>query len=60
MNELYWVMGLILFLAGLATGCQYKRDVVARLKADNERLRRLAHDYITAYEKLAFGGNDER
>ncbi len=60
MNELYWVMGLILFLAGLATGWQYQRDVVARLKADNERLRRLAHDYIKAYEKLAFGGNDER
>ncbi len=30
---MYWTMGLILFLAGLATGWQYKRDVVARLQA---------------------------
>ena len=38
MNELYWAMGLILFLAGLATGWQHKRDVVARLSADKDRL----------------------
>jgi len=52
---LFWIFSLLMFAAGVATGCQHKRDVVAKLSEDNERLRRLAYDYIKAYEKLAFG-----
>ncbi len=31
------------------------RKQTAQLGAENKALRKLAHDYITAYEKLAFG-----
>ena len=30
-------------------------DEVTQLEEENDGLRKLAHDYITAYEKLAFG-----
>ena len=30
----------------------------AKLKNENERMMKLAHDYIAAYEKLAFGDQD--
>ena len=31
------------------------RNTISLLKNENERMMKLAHDYITAYEKLAFG-----
>ena len=31
------------------------RNTVSLLKNENERMTKLAHDYIEAYEKLAFG-----
>ena len=37
-------------------------DKIEKLKAEKEALMKLAHDYIQAYEKLAFGdagGDDE-
>ncbi len=30
-------------------------NTISLLKNENERMMKLAHDYITAYEKLAFG-----
>ena len=35
------------------------RKSIAKLKEENERLRALADEYITAYEKLAFGEDDD-
>ena len=35
------------------------RNTISLLKNENERMMKLAHDYITAYEKLAFGEEQE-
>ena len=34
--------------------CSHCFDKIAQLEEKNESLRKLAHDYIRAYEKLAF------
>ena len=49
------IAGLEAESEALLKDIQAWRRVRGELEADNEALRKLAHDYITAYEKLAFG-----
>ena len=57
---LFWAFGLIMFATGFATGYQRSRDKVAELEERNMALRRMAYDYINAYEDLVFGDKKER
>ena len=41
-------------IATLQAEADVFRNTISLLKNENERMMKLAHDYITAYEKLAF------
>ena len=49
---LFWAFMWLMFAVGVAVGYNWQKR---RLKEEIEALRKLAHDYIQAYEKLAFG-----
>ena len=47
-------------IATLQAEADVLRNTISLLKNENERMMKLAHDYITAYEKLAFEEESER